>query len=58
MCMFYAAIPVAAAAGAKLNADQLHKDRSERLPIPKLTAPTTSLLVLGSAIHHTLAWRE
>lgn len=58
MCMFCAAIPTAAAVGAKLNADQLHKDRSERLPIPKFTAFTVGLLFLSSVIYHTLAWRE
>ena len=58
MCMFCAAIPAAAAVGAKLNANQLHKERSERLPIPKLTALAIGLLVISSAIYHTLAWRE
>jgi hypothetical protein len=58
MCMFCAAIPAAAAVGAKLNANQLHKDRSERLPIPKLTALAIGLLVISSAIYHALAWRE
>jgi hypothetical protein len=58
MCMFCAAIPAAAAVGAKLNANQLHKERSERLPIPKLTALSIGLLVISSAIYHTLAWRN
>lgn len=58
MCMFCAAIPAAAAVGAKLNANQLHKERSERLPIPKLTALVVGLLLAGSVIYHTLAWRE
>ena len=32
-----AAIPATAAVGAKLNADQLHKEEAQRLPIPKIT---------------------
>jgi hypothetical protein len=58
MCIFCAAIPATAAVGAKLNADQLHKERSRRLPIPKITALVIGLLVIGSAIYHTLAWRN
>ena len=58
MCIFCAAIPAAAAVGAKLNADQLHKERSLRLPIPKITALLIGLLVVGSAVYHTLAWRN
>jgi hypothetical protein len=58
MCVFCAAIPAAAAVGAKLNADQLHKDESQRLPIPKITAILIGLLAIGSAIYHTLAWRN
>ena len=58
MCMFCAAIPAAAAVGAKLNADQLHKERSQRRPIAKFTALSIGLLVLGSAIYHTLAWQN
>jgi len=56
--MFCAAIPTAAAIGVKLNADQLHKEESQRLPIPKFTAFTVGLLFLSSVIYHTLAWRE
>jgi hypothetical protein len=55
--MFCAAIPAVAAVGVKLNADQHHKEESQRLPIPKLTALSIGLLVIGSAIYHTLAWR-
>jgi hypothetical protein len=58
MCMFCAAIPAAAAVGAKLNADQLHKEEAQRLPIPKITAIFIALLAMGSAIYHTLAWRN
>lgn len=58
MCMFCAAIPATAAIGVKLNADQLHKEESRRLPIAKITAILIGLLVIGSAIYHTLAWRN
>ena len=58
MCMFCAAIPATAAVGAKLNADQLQKEESRRLPIPKITAILIGLLVIGSTIYHTLAWRN
>ena len=58
MCMICAAIPATAAVGAKLNVDQLHKEESRRLPIPKLTALLIGLLFIGSTIYHTLAWRE
>ena len=58
MCMFCAAIPATAAVGAKLNADQLHKDTSERLPISKLTALVIGLLAIGSITYHTLTWRN
>jgi hypothetical protein len=58
MCMICAAIPATAALGAKLNADQLHKEESQRLPILKITGALIGLLVIGSAIYHTLAWRN
>ena len=58
MCMICAAIPATAALGAKLNADQLRKEESQRLPIPKITGALIALLVIGSAIYHTLAWRS
>lgn len=58
MCMICAAIPATAAVGAKLNADQLHKEESQRLPIPKITGLLIGLLVISSAIYHTLAWRS
>jgi hypothetical protein len=56
--MFCAAIPATAAIGAKLNADQLHKEESRRRPIPKITAIVMGLLLMGSVIYHTLAWRN
>ena len=58
MCMICGAIPLTAAVGVKLNANQLHKERSERLPIPKLTAVAIGLLVISSAIYHTFAWQN
>ena len=58
MCIFCAAIPATAAVGAKLNAAQLHKERAQRLPIPKITALVMGLLIIGSAIYHTLAWQN
>ncbi len=54
MCILCTAIPATAAVGAKLNADQLHKEESRRLPIPKITALLIGLLVIGSAICYTL----
>ena len=58
MCMFCAAIPATAAVGAKLYADQLDKEESQRLPIPKITGVLIGLLVIDSAVYHTLAWRN
>ena len=58
MCIFCAAIPATAAVGAKLNADQLHKEEDRRLPIPKITTILIGLLVIGSTIYHTLAWQN
>lgn len=58
MCMFCAAIPATVAVGAKLNADQLHKDIHQRLPISKMTAFAIGLLAIGSITYHTLAWRN
>ena len=54
--MICAAIPATAAIGAKLNADQLHKEESRRLPIPKMIAGVVGVLVIVSAIYHTLFW--
>jgi hypothetical protein len=58
MCVICAAIPAAAAIGAKLNTDQIHKEESRRLPVAKITATTIGLLMLGSAIYHTLRWEN
>lgn len=58
MCMICAAIPVTAAVGAKLNADQLQKEENRRLPIPKITAATIGFLMIASAVYHTLRWQS
>jgi hypothetical protein len=54
MCIICAAIPATAAIGAKLNADQSHKEEARRLPIPKITAAAIGVLMITSAIYHTL----
>jgi len=56
--MICAAIPATAAVGAKLNADQIHKEESRRLPIPKMTALGIGLLMIASAVYHTLRWES
>lgn len=58
MCMICAAIPVAAAMGAKLNADQLSKEVSQRRPIPKWTAIFIGFLMVASVTYHTLRWQD
>jgi hypothetical protein len=56
--MICAAIPVAAAMGAKLNADQLRKEVSQRRPIPKWTAIFIGFLMVASVTYHTLRWQD
>lgn len=58
MCIICAAIPATAAVGAKLNADQLHKPTEQRKPISKITGIVIALLVVASAVYHTLVWRS
>lgn len=58
MCIICAAIPATAAVGAKLTADQLHKEESRRLPVPKITAAVIGVLMITSAIYHTLRWQS
>jgi hypothetical protein len=58
MCIICAAIPVTAAVGAKLNANQLGKPKEKRLPISKITGMMIGMLVVASAIYHTLRWRS
>ncbi|HEX9838305.1 MAG TPA: hypothetical protein VGA72_03110 [Anaerolineales bacterium] len=57
MCMICAAIPATAAVGAKLNADQLSKPEEKRKPISKITGVLIAMLVIASAIYHTLRWQ-
>ena len=58
MCIFCAAMPVTAAVGAKLNAEQLHKPEESRKPVSKITGIVLVLLLTASAIYHTLIWRS
>jgi hypothetical protein len=58
MCIICAAIPATAAVGAKLNANQLSKPEEKRLPISKITGIMIGMLVMASAIYHTLRWRS
>ena len=58
MCVICAAIPATAAIGAKLNADQLHKEESQRLPIPKITGLLIGLLMIASTSYHILRWQS
>jgi hypothetical protein len=55
--MICAAIPATAAVGAKLNANQLHKEETRRLPILKVTGIVIGALLIGSALYHSFAWR-
>jgi formylmethanofuran dehydrogenase subunit A len=57
MCIICAAIPATAAVGAKLNVDQLTKPEDERKPISKITGGLIAVLVITSAIYHTLRWQ-
>jgi len=56
--MICAAIPATAAVGAKLNADQLRKAETNRLPIPKITGLIIGLLMIASTIYHVLRWQS
>ncbi len=58
MCMFCAAVPVTAAVGAKLNADQLHQPAENRKPIPKFTGLVITFLIVCSVVYHTFLWRS
>ena len=58
MCIFCAALPVTAAVGVKLNADQLHKEEVQRLLVPHLVAILIGFLVVASAVYHTLRWQD
>ena len=56
--MFCAAVPITAAVCARLNADQLGKPEENRKPISKITGVVVALLLIGSAIYHTLRWQN
>lgn len=60
MCMFCAAIPVAGAVGAKINADQNrnHGNESEtqKKPIVAITTGVIVFLFLGSVTYHTIVY--
>jgi hypothetical protein len=57
MCMFCAAVPVAGAIGAKLNADQKREvaegEPKPEKPITAITGGVIVLLVIGSVVYHT-----
>jgi hypothetical protein len=56
--MICAAIPAAAAVGAKLSADQLNRPVEERKPMAALTGFVVALLLAASIVYHTLIWRS
>ncbi len=65
MCMFCAAIPVAATAGVTFNSKQIRAKRQaesagvekpETKPIIQITVGVIFLLMLGSATYHTLTY--
>lgn len=66
MCMFCAAIPAAAAVGARLNNRQIEaKKQAEAAglvhpktrPIKQITAGVLVVLTIGSFTFHSLTWR-
>lgn len=58
MCIICASIPVTAAVGAKLNAEQLNKPAEQRKPISKITGIVVALLVTASITYHTFIWKN
>ena len=65
MCMFCAAIPVAASTGVALNGKQLQAkrqaqaagvDKPETKPVMQVTAGVIVLLLIGSVTYHTLTY--
>jgi hypothetical protein len=58
MCIICASIPAVAAVGAKVSASQLGQPEEKRKPIGTITGIIIGLLMIGSAIYHTLRWRE
>ena len=57
MCIICASIPVAAAAGAKLNVNQLNLPEEKRKPIGKITGIIIGLLAIASVINHFFHWQ-
>jgi len=65
MCIFCAAVPVAATTGVALNSKQLQAKREaqaagvenpEVKPIMQITTGVILLLLIGSATYHTLTY--
>ncbi len=65
MCIFCAAIPVAATTGVALNGKQLQARRAaeaagaekpEQKPVMQITAGVVFLLLIGSVTYHTLTY--
>ncbi len=65
MCVFCAAIPVAATAGLKLNVKQLEAKRQATAaggkmpatkPVMQFTAGVVVLLMIGSVTYHSLTY--
>jgi hypothetical protein len=65
MCMFCAAIPVAATTGVALNGKQLQAkmqaqaagvEKPETKPVMQITAGVVVLLLIGSVTYHTLTY--
>ena len=56
--MFCAAVPVTAAIGARLNANQLHEAEENRKPISKITGAVITALVITSVVYHSLRWQN
>jgi hypothetical protein len=65
MCVFCAAIPVAAATGAAVNRKQVDAVKEAQAagvedpktkPVAKVTAGVVVLLLIGSITYHTLTW--
>lgn len=65
MCVFCAAIPVAATTGITLNSKQLKAkqeaeaagvEKPQVKPIMQITAGVVFLLLIGSATYHTLTY--
>jgi len=57
MCIICASIPAAAAVGAKINANQLNLPEEKRKPVGRLTGIFIGLLMIASAVYHTLRWQ-